>query len=74
MGIDPMDWLPALIPEHVDEEQASESLAQLARAASESGWTANDGLTEENRRALSASHRPGEIASIVAVGMGHRFG
>lgn len=74
LGIDSMDWLPDTIPEHIDDPEVTDALSQLAQAASDTEWTADDGLSEEDRRALSASHRPGEIASIVAVGMSQHFG
>jgi hypothetical protein len=69
-----LTWLPPGLPDGEDEPGAQGALRRLESLVSESGWkVSNDGLTSERRAQLSASHRPGEIASLCVVGLAVRF-
>jgi hypothetical protein len=68
-------WLPSGLPEGEDDPGAQGALSRLESLVAESGWNiSNDGLTSERRAQLSASHRPGEIASLCVVGLATKFG
>lgn len=67
-------WLPPGLPDGEDEPGAQEALRRLDSLVVESGWNvSNDGLTPERRAQLSASHRPGEVASLCVVGLAIKF-
>ncbi len=77
LEIDPMDWLPANMPTDGETPAVLAALAELRQAANDLGWRTErerDGLTVDDRRLLSATFRPGDIASLVTVGLSHRFG
>jgi hypothetical protein len=68
-------WLPSGLPEGEDDPGVQGALSRLGSLAFDSGWEiSNDGLTPERRAQLSASHRPGEIASLCVVGLATKFG
>jgi SLOG cluster2 len=47
----------------------------LPEVIERSGWTVTDnGLTEEENRRLATTHRPSEVASLVAIGLTRTFG
>lgn len=70
LGAGPFDWLPPGLPDGEDDPAVQTALAQLESAASAAAWDlAKDGLTAERRALLSASHRPGEIASLCVGGL-----
>ncbi len=70
LGAGPFDWLPPGLPEGEDDPAVQTALAQLESAAAAAAWDlTNDGLTAERRALLSASHRPGEIASLCVGGL-----
>ena len=67
-------WLPEGLPDGADDEVVRSALDQMQTIASQTGWEiAGNGLTTERRALLSASHRPGEIASLCVVGLAVRF-
>ena len=67
-------WLPADLPEGEDDPDVRAALDSLEALVTRTGWTiAGDGLTPEQRALLEASHRPGEIASLCAVGLATKF-
>lgn len=68
------DWLPADLPLGGEDAGVVAALDRLADLSSASGWTIEqDGLTVEQRALLAASHRPGEIASLVVLGLARAF-
>lgn len=70
LGAGSFDWLPPGLPEGEDDPAVQTALAELESAASAAGWDlGKDGLTAERRALLSASHRPGEIASLCVGGL-----
>lgn len=60
-------WFPPGLPEGIDEHQ--DSLARL-RSAAHATRTRGDGLSDPERRQLAATHRPGDISSLVVTGLG----
>jgi SLOG cluster2 len=70
VGIDSFDWAPEDFPVHGDTTKRSELAAYIRDAQSQSGWTtALARLDEKAQQKLAASHRPGEIASLVSRGL-----
>lgn len=70
----PFDWLPPGLPEGEEDPAVQEALLALETVAADRGWSVTiDGLTDERRAVLCASHRPGEIASLSVVGLASRF-
>lgn len=75
LAIDPFDWFPPDLPMTADDPQVEASLKALKRVAEDSRWDIFDnGLDEAQRGQLAASHRPGEIASLVVLGLARKFG
>lgn len=74
LGAGPFDWLPPGVPEGADDGSVRAALGQLGEAVANANWEIyNDALTPERRALLSASHRPGEIASLCVAGLATRF-
>jgi hypothetical protein len=70
LGAGPFDWLPPGLPEGEDDASVQAALETLHTVASDAEWNLQaDGLTAERRMLLSASHRPGEIASLCVGGL-----
>lgn len=68
------DWLPPGLPLGGEDPRVAAALNQLADLPSTSGWSIEqDGLTGDERALLAASHRPGEIASLVVLGLARAF-
>lgn len=67
-------WLPDELPLGAEDAAVEAALDELAERSSTAGWSLEkDGLTEEQRSLLAASHRPGEIASLVVLGLSQVF-
>ena len=74
LDVDPMDWLADGMPKHEQDEGVLNALSELNQEALDAEWSVDDdGLDQQERRELSASHRPGEIASLAAVGLSRQF-
>lgn len=74
LELDTFEWAPDDYP-YSDDVRVSDSLTRLRVAVEKTGWIAHDnGLSLEQNRQLAASHRPGEIASLVAYGLATRVG
>lgn len=67
LGHEDTPWYPSDLPEGADEHQAA--LGRLSAAANETSPPV-DGLSTEERHQLAATHRPGDIASLVVTGLG----
>ncbi len=68
------EWLPPGLPEGGEDDGVLMALDRLRGVAFQHGWDrVNDGLTLERSALLSASHRPGEVASLCVVGLAKRF-
>ncbi|WP_040337142.1 hypothetical protein [Candidatus Blastococcus massiliensis] len=68
LGADPDRWAPPGLPVGADDDGARQALDALAETIASRG-AARDGLDEDQRRALAATHRPGEIASLAVLGL-----
>ncbi len=68
LGADPEWWAPPGVPVGADDDGASRALVALAETISARG-AAPDGLSNDQRSALAATHRPGEIASLAVLGL-----
>lgn len=72
LGVDDGSWLPPTNPPPTDPRY-SQGYAQLARLASSPAWRGlHNGLSDEENRKLAASHRPSDIATLVALGLGRQ--
>jgi hypothetical protein len=67
LGRDGLAWAPRGFPAFAAD--AADALQTLSAAMRAVGALAEDGLSEADRRQLAASHRPGDIAALVAVGL-----
>ncbi|HUA12813.1 MAG TPA: hypothetical protein VMA83_12525 [Solirubrobacteraceae bacterium] len=71
LGLDPQHYLGVIGADKVRDPGLSEGLARIEAAAQEVGWRAqSNGLSGEENRRLAATHRPSEVASLVALGLG----
>lgn len=69
LGVDD-GWLPLLEPINMDPRYAA-GYARLVELARSPEWTGlGNGLSAEENRLLATSHRPGDIASLVSLGLG----
>lgn len=75
LDLDDLSWAPADLPGFDgDDRRVTSSLSLLRETATNTGWPgAGNGLTVEETRQLASSHRPGEVASLVAIGLARRF-
>lgn len=67
LGRETTPWYPPGFPDGADEHQAA--LGHL-RAATNAAPPPIDGLSDNERHLLAATHRPGDIASLVVTGLG----
>lgn len=68
-GFDPDGALPAM-PGSDPDPEVKKALGGLANAAREAGWHAGaNGLSLKQNCQLAASHRPGEVASLISTGL-----
>jgi hypothetical protein len=65
LGIDDGSWLPRTADDQADGSH------HVERMTARPGWRERaNGLTREQNRWLAASHRPGDIAALVTLGLG----
>ena len=70
LQIDDLRWAPRDFPARPDAERIDRALARLDEAAAAASWDSTlAGLDPEELRQMSASHRGGEIASLVVAGL-----
>lgn len=70
LGVDDGSWARRAEPATVDPRYAA-GYARLTEVARSPGWTGlNNGLSDEENRRLVASHRPSDIAALIALGLG----
>lgn len=67
LNYDDLAWAPDGFPAGSDEEEVAEALAALTEQARD--YAVDDGLTDHDRRQLSATHRSGTIATLVVQGL-----
>ena len=66
----PTDWLPSTGAEDEDE-QFSEGRRLLEEIAARPAWRLPaNGLNDDENRRLASTHRPGEIAALISLGVG----
>jgi len=69
-----VEWLPSDIPEGYSEPTVARHLEALRSAAVSADWNPEaNGLTDNENALLASTHRPGEIASVVVLGMARKF-
>jgi hypothetical protein len=69
-----MSWLPPDLDAPPEDPRLAEGLTRLAALRGGPLWRGLDnGLTAEENRGLAATHRPGEIAVLVSLGLGRHF-
>jgi len=69
LGLSPAAWLPPLA--EAPDDQVSGALEELTDAARRTGWRSDqNGLDDDENARLAASHRPSDVASLVALGLG----
>jgi hypothetical protein len=68
LGADPHRWAPPDLPTGADDAGARQALDKLTETIARRG-EAPDGLGADQRSALAATHRPGEIASLAVLGL-----
>lgn len=74
LNSDAFAWLPDNLPLGGEDPEVEAALDDLAERSSAGNWSLEeDGLTEDRRALLAASHRPGEIASLVVLGLAQAF-
>jgi hypothetical protein len=73
LRIDEVSWLP-VVPNSVPEDsRLAEGRRRLEAVAKSPDWRGlANGLTPGETRRLAATHRPGEIADLVVLGLGRR--
>ncbi len=75
LDVDDGSWLPAMSDGDPQDERTLRGLNMLADFPTRRDWTGLDnGLSAEENRRLAASHRPSEIATLVSLGLGRKFG
>jgi SLOG cluster2 len=71
LGLDPEGHLGEIGVDQERDAGLSEGLAAIETAAQEAGWRAEqNGLSLDENLRLAATHRPSEVASLVALGLG----
>lgn len=70
LHLDDLSWAPEDFPTRPDDQRIDRGLQALDAAAASSGWNATScGLDEQGIRQLAATHRAGEVASLVVRGL-----
>jgi hypothetical protein len=71
LGVDDVDWLPSRTPAEAEDPRVQRGRELLQRVAEH---RIDNGLTSDENRRLAATHRPSEIASLIALGLGRVHG
>ena len=75
LGVDDGSWLPDIADVDPPDERMLKGLNMLTDFHQRKDWTGLDnGLSNEENRRLAASHRPSEIAALISLGLGRKFG
>jgi hypothetical protein len=73
LRIDEVSWLPVLPNPAPEDPQLAEGRRRLEAIANGPDWRGLvNGLTPDETHRLAATHRPGEIADLVVLGLGRR--
>lgn len=68
----PFGWLPEIPSSSIDDRLIA-GLDDLKKLIDLNGWP-NNGLSDVENAQLAATYRPSEIAALVSLGLGRRFG
>ena len=75
LGVDDGTWLPAAPNGPPADQRLTDGLKQLSALAAAPDWKGlENGLTADENKQLAATPRPTEIAALVSLGLGRRFG
>ena len=75
LEVDRGDWFPTLPNAPAMDPRVAAGLARLRLVAKDTEYASlSNGLSAEENRRLAATHRPSEIAALLSVGLGRRFG
>jgi SLOG-like protein len=75
LGIDDGAWFPQASNAPAPDERVVRGMARLRDIAGKTDRRSlENGLTEKENRQLAACHRPSEIAALVSLGLGRKFG
>ena len=75
LEVDDTSWFPKREDTHVPDRRLTESLNILTGIRNRADWTGlENGLSDDENRKLAATHRPSEIAALISLGLGRRFG
>ncbi len=75
LDVDDGSWLPEMSDGDPQDERTLKGLNMLTDFPKRKDWTGLDnGLNDEENRRLAASHRPSEIAALISLGLGRKFG
>jgi hypothetical protein len=71
LRVDQASWLPTLPTSTQEDTRLAEGRQRLEAIARSADWRGlANGLSADENRRLAATHRPGEIADLVALGLG----
>lgn len=74
LGVDDGAWFPAIVDAPAPDESLLAGLKKLSEIVRETQWDAlENGLTPEENKKLTATHRPSEIAALISLGLGRKF-
>jgi hypothetical protein len=73
VGMVGTNWLPTLVGAPAPEKLLIAGLDRLSEITKGQGWPEN-GLSDDENAQLASTHRPSEIAALVSLGLGRRFG
>ncbi len=74
LGIGGDRWMPEYIDANAPDERFLAGLSYLKKFRKNEWKGLNNGLSDAENRQLAATHRPGEIATLVSLGLGRLFG
>jgi hypothetical protein len=74
LGVDDGTWLPTASNAPPPDPRFLAGRARLVALAQQSSWIGlNNGLTDDQNKRLTASHRPSDIAALISFGLGRRM-
>lgn len=75
LEVDDTSWFPKREDTPAPDRRLTESLDMLTGIRNRADWAGlENGLNDDENRKLAATHRPSEIAALVSLGLGRRFG
>lgn len=75
LEVDDISWFPKREDTPAADRRLTESLDILIGIRNRADWAGlENGLSDDENRKLAATHRPSEIAALISLGLGRRFG